>query len=164
MDYKIIMNIDKGIRIFSIFLNNSWAIVSQSLTDRDYSPDEDVTNDWLQANWELLVERKVLKVDEYLEVYGEGADYNGSSSRIVDPEALPDFKVVIKPRNGNEILDVLNKEHVVLQNLTFDRLVGFKDGFYILEPEFKYVLLFDDNLGVERVVMLEDIFFELEKL
>lgn len=164
MVYRKIMNIDKAIRVFSDFLNSSWIIVSQLLLNRDYTSNEDSINDWFQANWELLVERKVLRVNEYLEVYGEGADYNGSSSRIVDPEVLPNFKVVIKSRNGDKVLDILNNEQVSLGNINFEKLVGFKNGFYTFEPEFKYALLTDDNLGLERVVALEDVVFELEKL
>lgn len=158
------MDLDKAIRVFSDFLNSSWIIVSQLLLNRDYTSNEDSINDWLQANWELLVERKVLRINEYLEVYGEGADYYGSSSRIADPEALPDFKVVAKSRSGNIILDILNNEQITLENLTFEKLVGFKNGFYILEPEFKYVLFTDDNFGLERVVKIEDVVFEFEKL
>lgn len=158
------MDIDKAIRVFSGFLNSSWIIVSQLLLNRDYTSNEDSINDWLQANWELLVERKILKVNEYLEVYGEGADYNGSSSRIVDPEVLANFKVITKSRHGDQVLDILNNEQVSLGNITFEKLVGFKNGFYTFEPEFKYVLLTDDNLGVERVVALENVVFELEKL
>mgnify|MGYP000932168565 CR=1 FL=1 len=158
------MEIDKAIKTFIDFLNSSWIIVSQLLLNRDYTSNENSINDWLQANWELLVERKVLKVNEYLEVYGEGADYNGASSRIVDPEALPNFKVIVKIKNGNSILDVLNNEQVRFENATFDKIVGFKNGFYTLEPEFKYVLITDDNLGLERVVALGDIEFGLERL
>lgn len=158
------MDIDKAIRVFSDFLNSSWIIVSQLLLNRDYTSNEDSINDWLQANWELLVERKVLKVNEYLEVYGDGADYNGASSRITDPEALPNFKVIIKTKNGNSVLDILNNEQVRFENVTFDKIVGFKNGFYTLEPEFKYVLITDDNLGLERVVAMGDIEFALERL
>lgn len=158
------MSIDKAIRAFADFLNNSWIIVSQLLLDRDYTSNQDSINDWLQANWELLVERKVLKVNEYLEVYGDGADYNGASSRIADPEALPNFKVIVKTKNGNNILDVLNNEQIRFEHSTFDKIVGFKNGFYTLEPEFKYVLITDDNLGLERVVAIGDIEFGLERL
>ena len=158
------MKIDIAINTFVNFLNSSWIIVSQLLFERDYTTDEDSTNDWLQANWELLVERKVLKVNEYLEIYGEGADYNGASSRIIDPEALPNFKIIVKTKNGNSILDVLNNEQVRFENVTFDKIVGFKNGFYTLEPEFKYVLITDDNLGLERVVAIDDIEFGLERL
>ena len=134
------------------------------LLDREYTTSEDSINDWLQANWELLVERKVLKINEYLEVYGEGADYNGASSRITDSEALPNFKVIVKSKNGDSILDVLNNEQVILNNAAFDKIVGFKNGFYTLEPEFQFVLITDDNLGLERVVAIGDIEFELERL
>lgn len=158
------MEIDKAIRTFVDFLNSSWIIVSQLLLNRDCTSNDDSINDWLQANWELLVERKVLKVNEYLEVYGEGADYNGASSRIVDPEALPSFKVIVKSKNSNNVLDILNTEQVRLENVTFDKIVGFKNGFYTLEPEFKYVLITDENLGLERVVAIGDIKFELERL
>jgi hypothetical protein len=158
------MNIDKAIRVFADFLNNSWIIVSQLLLDRNYTSNEDSVNDWLQANWELLVERNVLKVNEYLEVYGEGADYNGASSRIVDPEALPNFKVIVKSKTGSKILDVLNNEQIILENVTFEKIVGFKNGFYILEPEFKYVLITDDTLGLERVIVMEEVEFGLERL
>lgn len=158
------MEIDKAIRTFVDFLNSSWIIVSPLLLNRDYTSNEDSINDWLQANWELLVERKVLKVNEYLEVYGEGADYNGASSRIADPEALPNFKVIVKTKNGNSVLDILNNEQVRFEKSTFDKIVGFKNGFYTLEPEFKYVLITDDNLGLERVVAITDIEFGLERL
>lgn len=158
------MEIDKAIKIFVDFLNSSWTIVYQLLLNRDYTSNEDSINDWLQANWELLVERKVLKVNEYLEVYGEGADYNGISSRITDSEALPNFKVIVKTKNGNSIFDVLNNEQVRFENVTFNKIVGFKSGFYTLEPEFKYVLITDDNLELERVVAISDIEFELERL
>ncbi|OJU73558.1 MAG: hypothetical protein BGO09_09380 [Bacteroidetes bacterium 47-18] len=157
------MEIDKAIRIFVDFLNSSWSIVSPLLINRDYTTNEDSINDWLQANWELLVERKVLDVNNYLEVYGEGADYNGESSRITAPEVLPNFKVNIKSINGNEILDVLNNRLVEISNMTFEKITGFKNGFYILEPEFKYVLVTDDNLGIERVFEMDQISFELER-
>lgn len=158
------MGIDNVIRTFVGFLNSSWIIVSQLLLNRDYTSNEDSINDWLQANWELLVERKILKVNEYLEVYGDGGDYNGASSRITDPDALPNFKVIVKTKNSNSILDILNNEQVRFEKAIFDKIVGFKNGFYTLEPEFKYVLITDDNLGLERVIAIDDIEFELEKL
>lgn len=60
--------------------------------------------------------------------------------------------------------DVLNDEEVTLVNIDFNKLIGFKNGFYIMEPEFNFVLLDDKNTNTERVVRLNDIEFELEKL
>ena len=158
------MSVDTAIRMFANFLNDSWATASKLLPGRKYTSDEDSYNDWLQANWELLVERKILRIEEYLEVYGDGADYNASSSRITDPEAISTFKVIVKSKNNEKIFDLLNCENVVLEYSDFEKIVGFRNGFYTLEPEFRYVLIRDINLGLERVLAIDDIQFELEKI
>jgi len=62
------------------------------------------------------------------------------------------------------VYDVLNEEEVRLVNTDFYKLIGFKNGFFIMEPEFNFVLLDDKNTSTERVVRLNDIEFELEKL
>lgn len=78
------MNANEIIKFFSDFLNTSWNYVIPLLSERTYTSNEDSINDWMQANWELLVERKILPLNEYLEVYGDGTDFNGISSRITD--------------------------------------------------------------------------------
>lgn len=158
------MEIDKSIRAFAAFLDNSWLIASQLLLNRSYTSNEDSINDWLQANWELLVERKVLEIDEYLEVYGDGADYNGASSRITNPEAMPSFRIVVASKRDSEIFDILNNESVTLGKVMFDKLVGFKNGFYLLEPDFNHVMVIDSESGLERVFALNDVYFVLERV
>ena len=101
------MEIDKAIRIFSDFLNSSSEIVTPLLIDRHYTSDESSIGDWLQANWEILVEKKVLKQNEYLEIYSDGADYNGSSSRMSDIEVMPKHTLKVFPKN--EAVDILNQ-------------------------------------------------------
>lgn len=85
------MNIGKAMRLFVNYLNATWNIVEPLILNRDYTSDENSRSDWIQANWELLVERKVLPLNDYLEVYGAGADFNGKSSRITDIEADATF-------------------------------------------------------------------------
>jgi hypothetical protein len=91
------MEINKAVRVFASFLNASWDIVMPLLLERKYTTDESSISDWLQANWEILVEKKILKQNEYLETYSEGADYNGSSSRMNDIEALPTHTLRVFP-------------------------------------------------------------------
>jgi len=158
------MTTDNAIRIFSEFLNSSWTIVNQLLIGRNYTSNDDSLNDWLQSNWEFLVERKILKINDYLEVYGDGADFNGASSRITDPNAVANFKIKVISKNNKPVYDVLNEEKITLVNTNFNKLIGFKNGFFIMEPEFNFVLLDDKNTSTERVVRLNDIEFELEKL
>jgi hypothetical protein len=158
------MNVDNAIRLFANFLNGSWTSTTQLLTNRSYTSNEDSINDWLQANWEILIERKILKIDQYLEFYGEGADFNGASSRITDPTSSPTYKIQVLPKNGSSVYDFLNEEETASLSLNFEKLGGFRDGFYVLEPEFNFVLLTDQNLSIERVVSLIDVKFELVKL
>jgi len=158
------MDINGAIRAFGGFLDSSWRAAAVLLPDRDYASDESVRNDWLQANWELLVERKVLPVNKYLEVYGDGADYNGASSRMTDPNALPDFRVIVRSKNSKTIVDWLNKEQIIMATANFEKLTGFENGFYVTAPPFNYVLVTDRASDMERVFALEDIRFELEKI
>lgn len=155
------MDIDKAIRIFSDFLNKSWGIIIPLLSDRSYTTDESSKSDWLQSNWEILVERKVLQLNEYLEVYGEGADFNGESSRITDIESFPthSIKVLVDKEK-----DVLNNLEVESSEYTFERLVGFRNGFYTDIPPFDFVLVQDEDIGIERVFLLEQIKFELQSV
>jgi len=153
-------NLDKAIRIFAEFLNNTWNTVMPLLIERYYTTDESSVSDWLQANWEILVERKIIKLNFYLEVYGEGADFNGTSSRITDQNALPNFSVKINQSSQDKIFDFLNEKFVYISNSDFIHLVSFKDGFYHKEPIFNFVLL-EDEKGIERVVQINDIKFDL---
>lgn len=158
------MNIDNTIKLFADFLNISWTIIPKLLNDRDYTSNEDSLNDWLQANWELLVERKILNIGEYLEIYGDGADFYGASSRITDKEAIPNFQVIVKPLNMSNIYDVLNNESVELIDCIFDKFVSFKNDFYYLEPEFNYILVLDYTTKKERVFALSEIYFGLKTI
>lgn len=155
------MEIDKAIKIFSDFLNKSWGIIIPLLSDRSYTTDESSKSDWLQSNWEILVERKVLQLNEYLEVYGEGADFNRESSRITDIKSLPTHYVKVLVNNEK---DVLNNLKVGSAEYTFERLVGFRDGFYTDIPPFDFVLVQDEDIGIERVFLLEQIKFELQSV
>lgn len=74
--FLINMDINIAIRIFARFLNCSWDIIKPLLPNRHYSSSDDASMaDWVQANWEILVEKKILLPDEYLGFYGDGADF-----------------------------------------------------------------------------------------
>lgn len=150
--------VDLSIKMFANFLNSSWDIAFQIL-QKDY-----LMNDWLQANWELLVEQQILKPNDYLEVYGEGADLIGTSSRITIPEALSNYKIEVKPKNKNYVFDILNNEKTPLENVCFDKFVGFENNFYVLKPDFKYALIMDKNIHLERVVSIDELDFCIVKL
>ena len=154
------MSIDRIIKHFPGFLNASWNCVIPLLSERAYTSNEDSINDWMQANWELLVERKILPLNEYLEVYGDGADFNGVSSRITDMNRIATYYLSVSIYTG---LDLLTNEKVNNSIFLFEKFVGFKAGFYTIAPPFQYVLELDNN-NVERVFHIESTNFELYKI
>ena len=56
----------------------------QKLSKHD--PTGSLKDDWMQANWELIVEGLLSDGRLVLEPYGEGADCNGASSRVLYPD------------------------------------------------------------------------------
>ena len=156
------MDLKNDIVTFANFLDASWEVANKLLLSRSYTSDEDSVNDWLQANWELLLERRILKrVDEHLEIYGDGADFYGSSSRITDFKAIPTHEIRISFLTDSGY-DHLNDVHCTGSYFIFDRLVSFSNNYYFIKPPFSYVLALDKD-HTERVFFLEDITFELRK-
>jgi len=158
------MLVDQVVRLFAQYLNSCWIFCIPLLKERSYAPDKQSINDWLQVNWELLVERKILRIGDYLEVYGEGADYNGASSRMTDIEALPNYRISINGKGSIKVFDVLNNEEFHIKDYSFEMFVSFFDGWYKLEPPFNHALLVDHNSKLERVIAIDEVQFELEKL
>ena len=154
------MNANEIIKSFSDFLNASWNYVIPLLSERTYTSNEDSINDWMQANWELLVERKILPLNEYLEVYGDGADFNGISSRITDIDIAATHYLSVFIHHGT---DLLTNEKINNSIFSFEKFVGFRAGFYTVAPPFKYVLVLDNN-NMERVFRIENTHFELHKI
>lgn len=155
------MNIDTAIRTFADFLNVSYSIALPLLSERSYTSDEDSKSNWIQANWEILVERKVLMLHEYLEVYGSGADYYGGSSRITDINSIPNYAIKVNVKCG---IDILNSQEIQNHSYFFEQLVGFKNDFYVDSPPFEFVLVRDENIKKERVFSIKEIKFELTEL
>lgn len=151
------MNITNIIQNFANFLNICWTAATPVLENRQDKAEETALHDWLQANWELLVEQPCLDIEHYLEVYGEGADI-GDSSRVSYPYKLPTHYVGIS--SENEIKNHLTEEYLKLDKnkASFYSLVSFSDGYYHNTPPFNYVLLEDEHQK-EVVVKISDVSF-----
>lgn len=131
------MEADKVLRIFKDFLERSWEPAIQLLND-------DLLNDWLQSNWELLVESCVcLPGKEFLEIYGEGADCNSPSSRVWLPNVLPTHKITVTPKH--DAIDLLNDGNLQSRKLVFEKFVFWNGSRYDVTPPFDFVLLTSDE-------------------
>ncbi len=117
-------------------------------------------NDWMQANWELIVEGGLHSASSVTLVpYGEGADFYGSSSRILRPEATPTHAV--RGRPFTDAVEALSGQPAVFppEGLIVECFVTMREDWYYEEPPFDCALFIDN--GVERVVPVETIEFSL---
>ena len=156
------MNVDEIVRNFQQFLEASWQSVENiPLTEEG----EHLRLDWLQANWEILVEA-VIQPDgtSFLEFYGEGAECNGASSRVWEPHAEATHRICCVPKDGSEVTDLVTGGSIEPQDLDF---FGFgnpdRERRLILQPPFNVIVL-SDSEGIEFIVRLEDIRFEIQAL
>lgn len=100
-------------------------------------------DDWLQANWELIVEGLLGDKNIVLEVYGDGADCNGESSRVLYPDRQPTHRLICKPIDGKYVYDALSKQslNITQDDIVFDRFVSIgEDGWYYELPPFDKIL------------------------
>ena len=123
---------------------------------------EEKVNDWLQANWELLVESTLCGVNEYLEVYGYGADCNGASSRITFPDKLATHRIVCNAQSGNLIRDVISGEMKKIQNMSFESFMKWDESYYQILPPFNHVLLSNDTEN--NLVNVKDVYFDIVRV
>ena len=129
--------------------------------DFDNVEREEYFNDWLQANWELIVEKAICKPGEYLQPYGEGADCNGASSRICFPKAKPTHFLRCANRLG-EVRDLLSGRIVDVSKLDFHSFQNCAENTYSLKLPLNAVL-FEGDTG-SYLTSLKEVAFELNKL
>jgi hypothetical protein len=154
--------LDEALDAFLVLLRTSWHPVKASLVG-SAGWDESVVSDWMQANWELIVEAALSRESQIsLEVYGDGADCNDGTSRVWRPSSLPTHAVACLPR------DTTAKDQLTGQDVPFpaaglplSEFVTMVDGsgWFRAMPPFDCALL--DVDGREVVVALPDLAFTL---
>lgn len=147
------------LKAFSEYLNRSWPAL-QPFFESDKTGS--LKCDWLQANWELLMEED----GQFLEVYGEGADCCGENSRVLFPEQVSTHRVVCVPEDGGDsVFDHLGSSYKSLRGgvIVFEYLVALKDkGYYSEEPPFNFVLA--EQNGTEILLELSQIEFKIVEI
>jgi len=147
---------------YAKFLSVSWEIL-EKFSEKDQSGS--MKGDWLQANWEVLIEGALSDLRVVLEPYGEGADCNSYSSRVLYPERVPTHNIICVPAKNKKLYDCLNEIYVtdLCNDIIFVQFVTMgKDGWYYEKPDFEYVLgSYDDKVSV---LQFESVEFKLHKL
>ena len=161
---------DAALRHFAEFLRLNWTGVQASAQSLKAIDTNELVADWAQANWELLVEphlrEQVASDESFLEPYGDGAECNGSSSRVWLPDAMPTYRIVCRQRGGDGLHDVLTDR--VLEPplgviVLFEQFATRADGgWYKIDVPFDCVLGY---LGEQEVLIpLDQVAFFAESI
>lgn len=151
------MNLNKTILNFKNFIELSWPVFDE--IEKDDFEKQELIADWLQANWEIFVESTLFEErSKFLEVYGEGADCNPSSSRVWKAEAKATNAIYIKSITGSELIDEINGEEIGEEAL-FSKFIAWSDNKYYEAPPFNAILI-EDESG-DHVIDLEKVQFFL---
>ncbi|PHM27521.1 hypothetical protein [Xenorhabdus budapestensis] len=70
---------------FRMFLNHSWPAIDEILYDHDWDDDQEFIDEWMDANWSLLVGRRLFGKDSEIQPYALGTIYmlKNSYNRII---------------------------------------------------------------------------------
>lgn len=142
---------------FREILNLVWSSLTEiQLTDQTGS----FCEDWLQANWELVVEGVLAHERVTLEVYGDGADCNRVGSRVLYPEKLATHRVICIPKYDAGVVEKISQRVLHRTNalLVFDRFVTFSnERGPVEEPPFDQVLCYSQDQAI--VLDVKDVSF-----
>ena len=153
--------IDAAMSTFRDVLGSGWSLI-QDLEQQ--SEVKGLVQDWAQATWEIVVEAALTKkgAPVRLVVYGDGADCNGASSRVLFAGSLPTHEIVAMVHPG--VVDLLGGRDLATcgGSCKFDRFVSFRDGWYFQSPPFDHLLGICD--GEEVVYRWSDVSWSVDPL
>lgn len=101
------IDITSHILNFRNFLNSSWPWLDALMEVHDWDEDGDFTLDWLQVNWEFLVERELLGKDKHLLPLGW-------NNRITYSDRRAKYKIVCKFQDNIELRDWIQKKIITV--------------------------------------------------
>lgn len=101
---------------FRALLITSLPII-EALMDEDIDITGTLADDWIEANWELLIESYLFKVAAkrcYVQTYGEAAELYPFSSRAFYPEQETTHKILCLPKNTDFVFDYNLNQNIKL--------------------------------------------------
>ncbi|MBA3238015.1 MAG: hypothetical protein H0T62_06650 [Parachlamydiaceae bacterium] len=127
------IDITSHIVMFRNFLNISWPFVDVLMENHDWEEDGNFIDDWIQINWEFLIEREILGKGKYLATL----EWN---SRITFPDERAKYEIACEITTQLEMKDwILKSNNYEGEDLL---LFGFRspiNASYGLYPPFDFV-------------------------
>lgn len=144
------MTISYLIQNFRNFMITSWPCLSNLFYELDWDKFPYFIDDWIQANWEFLVEQQILEDNQFLHPYG---GLSSSNCRITNKNVEMTHQVFCMQKT-----QIRDKKYLFLSFVTKD------DNGYKVEPPFDYVYVKDIENGRLIVLPFEQLDFFIESL
>lgn len=154
------INITDVILKFRAFMIDSWPALDSIMMKHDWDNDGDFTDDWLQSNWEFLVERELLGLKGRLTPFGIRAKSHARSTK----NGAPAYQVTAKLTGP-----VFNFQHQNISisqdsKLYFYAFSTFLDPGYGLYPPFDIANLVCDSSKELSYAPIDHVMFYLEEI
>lgn len=132
------LDVTDSVEAFRQILCACWPAI-QRLAETDTTGS--FKEDWLQANWERVVECSVPpSLGVVLEPYGEGADCNVRSSRVWKPTAIANSAISIRCLGNEAVTNALDGQ-VLEGDLILGEFCTLVNGWPSVQKPFDYVTL-----------------------
>lgn len=156
------MILNKQIEYFRQFLIAAWPHVDNLMENHDWDDDGEFIDEWLQVNWEFLIEREFLGPNKFLLLFGD------AKKRITNTQSEANCMIVCKPKNNSFFID--NKTNDFTHNVKL-RFEGFLNRVetlygpsYGLYPPFDFAVLREFENKKFYYVNIEEIDFYIEEI
>jgi hypothetical protein len=153
-----LFRVNEQIHAFAEYLERAWDSMLKLIGHGrgEMLGDRQDRYNWIQANWEVLVEANLWRARDIpivLEPYGEGADFDGRASRITFPERSPSHAIVVKATGA---VDVLTGTTLGQNNYQFEEFVRWNGKQYEALPPFGYTKLVQERSTEAPIVVAKD--------
>ena len=152
------IEVNKQILGFRKFLLDSWNDLDQLMHNHNWHDDIDFIDEWLQVNWEFLVERQLLKKTGFLNPYGMFY----KNPRVTHSSGKITHVIICKPKSDHVLIDDMTQT-ILPENrvLVFHCFYKKNINNYGLYPPFDSVGLISDDQKIKYHVVLNSVDFFL---
>ena len=152
------IDVTEHIKKFILFLTACWPSLDELMEQHDWDEDGGFIDDWLQLNWEILVEREILENNGFLTPLSVPM-----AARVINTNAQANYSIVTYI--SRDLLDYKTKRNLS-KNYAI-RFFGFcsalKQGGFGLYPPFDLAHLVLDSTKELFIAPFSDLEFYLVK-
>jgi hypothetical protein len=154
-------NVTTHILKFRKFLIDVWGDLDTLMEDHDWDEDGCFIDEWLQTNWELLVERELLGKTGFLNSFGIFHGRKRYHNEIVKNT----HEIICLPRHGVDLVDDETKKSIPNgTRLVFHIFLKKLDVSHGLYPPFDYAGVVSEGRKYRYMVPVKDVEFFLDRV